>query len=293
MLSVRWIPFACSFLLLAGCARQSTPGATPADAAHTEAMAREHAGDAPVANASAMEPAQQVSTQEVVYGTVNGQPLRGYLARPASAPAGTLPAVIVIHEWWGLNDNIRMMARRLAGEGYTALAVDMYGGEVATDPQQARALMTSVMNNREAGVENLEAAAGYLQREWSAERIGTIGWCFGGGWSLNAGLAMPGAVDAVVMYYGQPVTEPERLRQLDAPLLGLFGAEDQGIPPAQVREMEAALQRLGKDATIRFYEGAGHAFANPSGNAFQPEAAADAWQRTVAFLNEHLKQPGG
>ena len=293
MLRIRFICLLALFLL-PGCAGSQTEEADDVDAAmrdtaHLDAMAREHATDAPVANASAMEPAQEVVAEEVVYGTVDGQPLRGYLARPEGAAPGTLSGVVVIHEWWGLNDNIRMMTRRLAGEGYVALAVDMYGGQVAEDPQQARNLVQTVMGNREAGLENLRAAADYLREERNAEEIGVIGWCFGGGWSLQAGLGMPEMIDAVVMYYGQPVTDRERLAQLDAPLLGLFGAEDQGIPLAEVREMEQTLADLSEDATIRVYEGANHAFANPSGERYNAAAAEDAWERTVAFFAEHLK----
>ena len=262
---------------------------TARDTAHLDAMAREHASDAPVANASTMEPAREVVAEEIVYGTADGQPLRGYLARPREAAPGSFPGVVVIHEWWGLNDNVRMMTRRLAGEGYVALAVDMYGGQTAATPDEARNLMQTVMGNREAGLENLRAAADYLQEERNAEGIGVIGWCFGGGWSLQAGLGMPEMIDAVVMYYGQPVTDRERLAQLDDPLLGLFGAEDQGIPLAEVRQMEQTLGDLGKEATIRVYEGANHAFANPSGERYNPAAAEDAWERTVAFFAAHLK----
>lgn len=270
-----------STALLAGC------GAGRRDAAHVDAMAREHAGHTPAANASALEPRQDVVSREVVYGTLDGKPLRGYLSRPLDA-RGPLPAVLVIHEWWGLNDNVRMMTRRLAGEGYLALAVDMYGGETAATPEEARALMMAVMEDREAGARNLREGAEFLRRQ-GATRVGTLGWCFGGGWSLQAALRMPEQVDAAVVYYGQPVTEREELARLDAPLLGLFGAEDRGIPPARVREMEAVLEELGKDVEIRVYEGAKHAFANPSGEAYDPEAARDAWERTVAFLDRHLK----
>lgn len=272
--------------LLAGCG----PGpraASPADTAHVAAMAREHAGHTPAPNASAAEPRQEVTAAEVTYGTLDGRPLRGYLARPASAE-GPLPAVLVIHEWWGLNDNVRMMARRLAGEGYAALAVDLYGGRVAEDPQRARELMMGVMENREAGVRNLREAAEFLE-ERGAPRLGVIGWCFGGGWSLQSALFMPEEVDAAVMYYGQPVTARAELARLEAPLLGLFGEADRGIPVAQVREMESVLKELGKEAEIHVYPGAGHAFANPSGQAYRPESARDAWERTVAFLGRHLK----
>jgi len=272
----------------AGCAGGQGGGATPQDTAHVDAMAHEHAGDSPVANAATAEPRQEVRGEEVVYATVGGRPVRGYMAYPAGAGAdAALPAVIMVHEWWGLNDNMRMMARRLAGEGYRALAVDLYEGKVAADPQAARTYMMEVMNDRERGAANLAGAAAFLKQHHAA-KIGTIGWCFGGGWSLQAGLRMPEQVDAVVMYYGQPVTDRAQLSRLDAPLAGFFGLRDQGIPADSVRKMEQELKSLGKSVDIRFYD-ANHAFANPSGQAYDAAAANDAWTRTLDFFNRNLK----
>ena len=253
------------------------------------AMAREHAEHTPVANAATQDPRQAVVAEQVVYTTVNGTPVRGYLARPANAGNRALPGLIVIHEWWGLNDNIRMMTRRLAGEGYQALAVDMYTGQVAQTPEQARALTQGVSQNPAAALENLRGAATFLRQQRNAPEIGTIGWCFGGAWSLQAALQMPEQVDAAVVYYGRTEADRARLARLDAPLLGLFGGEDGGIPVEGVRQMEATLKDLGKNAEIQVYPGAKHAFANPSGQAYDAAAAGDAWQRTVAFLGRHLK----
>ncbi len=256
---------------------------------YVDRMEEEHEGDEPVANASATFPQQQpVDTMSVDYATVDGDEITGYLARPQEAE-GDLPGVIVIHEWWGLNDNIRMMTRRLAGQGYVALAVDLYNGKVATSPDSAGTYARQAGNNEEAAVSNLEQAYGYLTGEQNATAVGTIGWCFGGGWSLQTALAMPQQVDATVIYYGNLVTDAEQLEPLGMPILGLFGAEDDGIPPSSARAFESALDSLGKDASIHIYEGADHAFANPSGESFNQEAASDAWQKTVDFFEEHLK----
>ena len=262
-------------------------------------MAAAHQYDHPAATpAATAAPAQPVNGEEVVFGEVQGQPARGYLARPAEhvgKPSGgtamapvPLPAIIVIHEWWGLNDNIKAMTRRLAGEGYTALAVDLYGGKVADNPDTAKQLMGAVLANLGGTVAVLRAADDYLKRQ-GAPRVGVIGWCFGGGWSLETALEIPQGIDAVVMYYGRPETDQARLAQLRAPLLGLFGTDDQSIPAAAVREMEATLKQLGKGVEIHFYDGAGHAFANPSGTNYRPAAAEDAWRRTVAFFKKNLK----
>ncbi|HEX8395019.1 MAG TPA: dienelactone hydrolase family protein [Longimicrobium sp.] len=284
----RWT--ALGALLLAACATADPRPASPGDREHLDAMSHEHAGETPTANGSAMEPRQAVVAQDVEYLDANGVKVRGYEARPANTAANAkLPAIVVIHEWYGLNDNVRMMTRRLAGEGYRAFAVDMYNGQVASNPEQARTLMGGVMQNPQGGMANLAAAVRSLESRTGADRIGILGWCFGGGWSLQGALNMPAQIDAAVMYYGRPVTERDQLAQLRAPLLGLFGGADQGIPIAQVRQMEATLRELNKDVTIQVYEGAGHAFANPSGQSYNAAAAQDSWARTTAFLARHLR----
>jgi carboxymethylenebutenolidase len=250
---------------------------------------REHAGHSPGPNASFEEPRQPVLGDKMSYRKADGRLVHGYLARPTNVRNyPQLPAVIVIHEWWGLNDNIRMMARRLAGEGYQVLAVDLFDGQVATTSSRARSLVEAASKNPEAAISNLQGAATFL-RERGAPRVATLGWCFGGGWSLQAALRMPEQVDAAVVFYGRPEADRTALARLDAPLLGIFGAEDGSIPVPRVREMEAALRQLGKNVNVHIYDGAGHAFANPSGPAYNPQAAADAWGRTTAFLAKHLK----
>ena len=259
------------------------------DADYAARMAREHAADSPMPSpATKGDVAAPIKSQTVVYATVNGKEVSGYLAYPAAAEGG-LPAVLLFHEWWGLNDNIKSMADQLAGQGYVALAADLYGGRVAKEPEQARALMEEAMKDKDAMGQNLRQAHAYLKEQIKATRIGTIGWCFGGGVSLNAALLVPDQVDATVIYYGFVTTDPAELKKLKAPVLGLFGGADQGIPVADVQKFEATLKGLGKPAEIHIYEGANHAFANPSGGNYKADAAADAWQRSLAFLAEHLK----
>jgi carboxymethylenebutenolidase len=148
----------------------------------------------------------------------------------------------------------------------------------------------SASMEREAELEdNLRQAYAFLTEEAGAPRVGVIGWCFGGGWSLRTALMLPGEIDAAVIYYGRLITDREQLKALDAPLLGIFGAEDGGIPIDGVKEFETALNELGKDSQILIYDGAEHAFANPSGTRYDAEAAEDAWAETLAFLEEHLE----
>ena len=260
------------------------------DAQYLAAMTAMHHDDAPGASPGTVPaPALPVSGGEVVYATVDGKPVKGYLTRPASAK-GPLPGIIVIHEWWGLNDNIRRTADRLAGEGYEALAVDLYGGQSATDPDTAAKYMQAVMADKDATKDNLRQAYAYLHDHEHATKLGVIGWCFGGGWSLQTALLFPDRLDAAVMYYGQPVTDVPTLKTLKMPLIGLFGEKDMGITVADVTAFQVALKQAGVDAEIHEYPDAGHAFANPSGKNYQEAAAKDAWNRTIRFFKAHLQK---
>jgi len=229
-----------------------------------------------------------IQAESQAYATLDGQPVRGYIARPNRGP-GPYPAVIVIHEWWGLNDHIRALTRRLAEAGYIALAVDLYEGRTATDPKQARTLMEAAMAHPERLARNLEQAFYYLDVMPSAQRIGVIGWCFGGGWALRTALRFPDDLDAAVIYYGELVTDPQRLAPLHVPILGHFGTDDTSIPASRVQAFDQALTDLDKPHEIYMYEGAGHAFANPSGARYRPAVAALAWRRTLEFLGRHLQ----
>jgi carboxymethylenebutenolidase len=254
---------------------------------YLDRMSMEHEGDRPVENASSdLTQSDEVSGEEVTYATVNGTEITGYLAKADNADDNT-PGIIVIHEWWGLNDNIRNMTDKLAGEGYSALAVDLYKGKVAESPDSAGTYAGSV--NDEEAVDNLTQAYNYLAEEQNAGNIGVIGWCFGGAWSLQTALAHPNKIDATVIYYGRLVTDEEQLSKLQMPVLGIFGAEDEGIPPKQVKAFESALNEAGVSNSIHIYDGAGHAFANPSGTRYQEEAAKDAWEKTISFFEEQLK----
>ncbi len=225
------------------------------------------------------EPSQLAGKDVLVGGS------RAYLSLPEN-PSPGMPAVIVIHEWWGLNDHIRHYADRLARIGLAALAVDLYGGNVASTREQAQAYMKSV--DPAIATATLKAAADYLKSEPTikARRRGVIGWCFGGTWSLNTALAVKD-LDAAVVYYGFVPTDESTLKHLKAPLLAFFGTKDPGIPSATVDAFESTLKKLGKEATIVRVE-AGHAFANPSGETYDSDVAKAAWAKTQAFLNGKL-----
>lgn len=208
---------------------------------------------------------------------------KGYFARP-EAP-GTYPGVVMIHENRGLRPEIRETAETLAKEGYLVLAVDLLGG-TAEDQEGARALTANF--NQATGTANMRAAAAYLRAQ-GAPRIASLGWCFGGRQSVE--LAISGEpLDATVVYYGGGMaTTTERLAPIKWPVLGIFGDKDQAIPVASVRAFEASLNALGIENEIYIYPGVGHAFANPSGMNYAPTETMDAWAKTLAFLNKHLK----
>jgi carboxymethylenebutenolidase len=249
-----------------------------------------HQNDRPIPTPLiAHEPEVPVTGKSVTYGTLNGKPLTGYLATPTQKITA-LPAIIVIHEWWGLNDNIKMMTQKLAGQGYVALAVDMYGGKVATNPEMAMQLVTNALKSPQNIQENLRSSYQYLDREQKAPKIASIGWCFGGRLSLDTALLFPKDLDATVIYYGANLeTSPEKLKTLQMPILGIFAQLDKNPPVTTVKQFETTLKSLGKSAEIYIYPQVDHAFANPSGTRYNAEAAEDAWHKTTTFLAKHLK----
>ncbi|MGD1867415.1 MAG: dienelactone hydrolase family protein [Phormidesmis sp.] len=254
-------------------------------------LLQEHDGDKPTATPIAMaEPTVPVTGQNVTYATIDGQALTGYLAEPETPESESLPAIITIHEWWGLNDNVEAMTRRLAGEGYTVLAVDLYNGEVATEPTAARELMRGVMDEPGPAQDNLFQASEFLKNEYNASALGSIGWCFGGNWSLRTGLLLSSELDAMAIYYGRLILAPEALDALDMPIIGFFGEDDSSIPVEDVNTFEQVLNDLGKEADINLYPGVGHAFANPSGQNYDAAAAEDAWEKTTAFFAANLQR---
>ncbi len=227
-----------------------------------------------------MQAVDGVTSEDVVYF----QSTTGFLAKPEGE--GTYPGVVLIHEWWGLNDNIKNSAQKLAKEGYVVLAVDLYNGQVASTSSEAQALVGSVDLN--AAIDNMQAAVAYLRTEQNAPKVGSWGWCFGGGKSLQ--LAVSGEdLDATVLYYGQPITDQSQINKIDWPVLGIFGEEDQSISVAKVLEFQHALEITKKTHEIFIYPNVGHAFANPSNANYAPDATADAWAKTIAFLNANLK----
>jgi len=203
---------------------------------------------------------------------------------------GPFPALVVIHEWWGLNDWVKEQASKLADEGYVTLAIDLYRGKVATTPDMAHELSRGVPDDR--AERDLHMAVEFLksQPEVKKDKIGAIGWCMGGDYALEVALQEP-TLAADVVNYGALADDPDDLKKIHAPILGLFGGQDRGIPQSSVRKFEEQMKSLGKSVEVHIYPEAGHAFENPNnGQGYRQDDAADAWNRTVAFLADHLKK---
>jgi carboxymethylenebutenolidase len=230
--------------------------------------------------------AQPVKSETVSYKS-GSETVNAYLAQPSGD--GKHPAIIVIHEWWGLNDWVKQQADKFAGQGYVALAVDLYRGQSGKTPDEAHILMRGLPDDR--GLRDLEAAFAYLSSRSDVEpgKIGSIGWCMGGGWSIKLAEDQP-KLAAFVVNYGPLPTDAAIIAKIKAPMLGNFGADDKGIPPESVNAFEAAMNSAGKSADSKIYQGAGHAFQNPNNkDGYRPEAAADAGRRIDNFFAKYLK----
>jgi carboxymethylenebutenolidase len=247
---------------------------------------RESAGGSAASVASSTRPAK-VYTKKVAYTEVDGKAVEGYLSQPADNP-GNLSGLIVIHEWWGLSDNVLTDSRLIAAEGYVVLTVDLFDGESSAMPGVAMQLTDNFSENPGAAQANLLAAYEYLDTVVQAPKIGALGWGLGGQWSLETALLLPDTLDAVVMYYGAVVTDELRLSSLQMPILGIFAEKDPLVPAATVVAFDAALEALDKNAELTIYPGTLHGFANPSSLGYNPEAANAAWVQSIAFLKAQL-----
>ena len=203
---------------------------------------------------------------------------------------GPFPGIIVIHEWWGLNDWVKEQASKLADQGYAALAIDLYRGKVAKTSDEAHEIMRGVPEDR--AKRDLHAAFQLLvsQKNVKPNRIGAIGWCMGGGYALDVALQEP-TLAADVINYGHLATDQNALKNISAAILGIFGGQDRGIPVDDVKQFQKTLESMGKRIEIKIYSDAGHAFENPNNkDGYRADDASDAWKRTLTFLADTLKK---
>jgi carboxymethylenebutenolidase len=265
------LSLAAALLVLAGCSHE----ATDEHASHTTSS------QSPAPAAAAAAPSAHVPTN-ATFGDASG-----YLAAPSTP--GKHGAVIVIHEWWGLDDWIKEQTDRFAKQGYVALAVDLYHGKATHDQGEAHELMRGLPEDR--ALADMKAAFDYLasRPDVDPKRIGVIGWCMGGGYALALTTNEP-RLAASAINYGRLVTDPNTITKIKTQILGNFGAEDRGIPPADVKKFDAELVKYGKLADIKIYDGAGHGFMNPNNKeGYRAEAANDAWKRIDSFFERKLR----
>ena len=229
-------------------------------------------------------------TTSLVHYMSGGDTVAAYLSIPEGK--GPFPAVVAIHEWWGLTDWVKDNAKTLAGRGYVTLAIDLYRGRVADNPEVAHELMRGLPEDRAA--RDLVAAVDYLKSRSEVRKtsIGSVGWCMGGGYSLAAALNVPDLA-ACVICYGRLVTDSSSVAKIPCPLLGIFGAKDAGITPKDVRDFESLVKKMGKSIDVKEYQDAGHAFMNPGNTTgYRKTDASDAWTRIYRFLDRTLKMKG-
>ncbi|MDW3653409.1 MAG: dienelactone hydrolase family protein [Nitrososphaeraceae archaeon] len=223
----------------------------------------------------------------------------GYLVYPSASNEnksgnnnGALPAVVMIHENKGLNDHIKNMANLLARNGYVVLAVDLFKGEVTTDRNRSSELTQYIRDNPDIATANLQSAVKYLASlpNVNADKIASLGWCFGGAQSLQLALnSQDHPLAATVIYYGRLITDNATLAKIKWPVLGIFGDQDSSIPVDTVKAFESALNSNNIPNEIYIFKGVGHAFANPSGDNYAPTETKDAWDKTLSFLDKHLR----
>ncbi len=227
--------------------------------------------------------------KQVSFSTGN-ETVQGVLYTPSTP--GRHPAIIVIHEWWGLVPWVKDQAADLADQGYVALAVDLYRGKTADNPETAHELMRGLPQDR--GVRDLVSAANYLKslKSVDSSRMGAVGWCMGGGFAAQLAIADPD-LRAVAINYGSLPTDPGALKQIHAAILGNFGALDQGITPQDVHDFASAMNSIGHPVDVKIYPDAGHAFENPNNKntpGYRAADAQDAQQRMRTFFHDHLQK---
>jgi carboxymethylenebutenolidase len=216
----------------------------------------------------------------------NGSTAPGYLAVPEG---GRGPATVVLQEWWGLDDHIRSVCDRFAGEGFLALAPDLYRGKSTDQPDEAQQLMMAL--SMDQAEKDMRGAVDYLagHEGFEGKGVGSVGFCLGGGLSVWAAAVNPKVKAVVTYYYVLPHGKPD-FSKVQAPVLGHFGTADEFVPVEDAKALEAEMRDAGVDARFEFYDGAGHAFFNDTNRlgTYDREAAERSWQRTVEFFRANL-----
>lgn len=273
-------------LLLAGCGGGDDNAAEGSAPKAADRGGREPAPEA--LDTSMLREPVEVEGIEMPYGETEDALLRGFFVYPSDM-VEPLPAVIVVHEWWGLNDAVRQAATRIAEQGYMVLAVDLFQGETASSTADASVLARKLLETPGFAEQNLRAAHAFLKDAADAPKVATLGWSLGGYWAVEATRFLPDAFAAAIVYYGQPDADPDMVSNISAPVLGLYGGADRSIPAESVRAFRDQAKALDKPVEVVIYPRANHGFANPDDSRFDNRTAEQAWRRTAEFLNRYLR----
>lgn len=269
-------------LLLTACGNAAQQDGSSADKADSTGMGQFASDESfKAAHETPAERAFAGKGDMIQFPTPDGKQGSAYALMPEGE---TDKYLLVIHEWWGLNDHIKAEAERLFGalDNVAVLALDLYDGQSTANPDEAGKIMQSIKEERARAI-----IQGALNKIGKDAHIGTVGWCFGGGWSLNASIMAGERGSACVMYYGMPVKTAKDIAPLKAPILAIFAEQDKWITPAVAQDFENLAKASGKSIQTESFD-AGHAFANPSNPNFNNEAAQRANQDALAFLRENL-----
>lgn len=283
--------FAAMLAVLCAVCALSACGQNQEDVAVTApAVADEVATPSAIGNGDTTEPGSSIRAvvaETLAYAEVDENLVKGYFVFPQDM-LDSLPAIILIHEWWGLDDRARELAERIAGQGFVVLAIDLFDGQTAVTPDDARLLMLKVVEEPKFAVENIRQAYDWVLATTGAIEVGVVGYGFGGGWSLNAAIELPDKLDAAVMFYGQVSDNEEMLSRITAPLLAIFGADDNVIPAESIVRFETALQNTGTEYEIESYPEAKGGFSSAGNHNYNNKLALQSWDRMLEFLHRHL-----
>ncbi len=233
---------------------------------------------------------REIISENLPYAEIGDGLVYGHFAIPADM-IDPLPAVVIVHDWFGLNQTVRSAAERLAGDGFIVLAVDLFRGRTADTVGLARELEIDVIENTRLAEDNLRQAIDFIRISSGAPSIAIVGYGFGGGWALRTALASPDRLDAAVSFYGQVITDEDQLAEARVPFLGFFSASDRAVPVQTVREFEASMRSLEKEASVNILEDVRRGFVDVASENYDGAKAGEAWRTMVSFLTEQMS-PG-
>lgn len=271
-----------SLLLTACSSGESPPAAAPAGPASGQ-----NASGAP--DTEVPEDIREVVAENLPYAEVQDELVYGHFAFPVDM-VDPLPAVILVHDWWGLNDDVRADAERLAASGYIVLAIDLFMGESVDGVSAARRMELDVLENPRRAADNIRQAIDFLRVSSAPPGLAILGFGFGGGWALNTALERPGAIDAVISFYGQVVTDTD-VDRLSVPFLGFFAESDRAVPITTVRNFERTAEALDKDVELRVFDDARRGFAERSSDSYDADTTDEAWVEMLAYLDARFADP--